>query len=110
MPLSVDLDLLSALIFNLNKAKKYENAYYFNNKLHRINTAVDPIHPNALNSCITSLRLVKKLKGNPLIFNHKAELVKELLLILEGNCEKYHEYDLSLRDAEGAKLDDFGIF
>ncbi|TNV86290.1 hypothetical protein FGO68_gene727 [Halteria grandinella] len=103
----IEVEILNKLVYNLNMTKSYEKAIYYNKELHKINAAVDPIHPNALNSCITQIRLIDKSHKSGSYHAYKEELCIELLTILEKNAEKYIDYDLQYRDEQST--DDFSL-
>lgn len=61
--LSLELEALSALIFTANACCSYDKAFSYNKELHSLNAQIDPNHPNTLNSCISSLKLIMKLRN-----------------------------------------------
>jgi len=92
--LTLELEALSAVIFTANACGNFEKAFSYNKELHQLNIQIDPKHPNTLNSCISSLKLVMKLKNilvtDQLSFRHAR--LHELADIVTANCE--HETEL----------------
>ena len=94
--LSLELDILTSLVFTANACNNFEKAFGYNKELHRLNQAIDPNHPNTMNSCITSIKLVMKLARSispTEQLSFKNERMTELVDILTFNCHRFSNSD-----------------
>lgn len=82
------LNILTALVFNLNQISNYEKALHYNQELHALNKAVSLLHPNTINSCITTIKLINKQTRTD-YSALKIAAKKELFQIIMANCELF---------------------
>ena len=64
--LSIEVEILNALTYTLNLSYNYEKALIYSFELHKLNSEINRIHPNTLNSALSCLKLMTKVRRSSL--------------------------------------------